>query len=111
MTFEQAAEAWKKHRESLPAAVAGPIASLDQFFGVPLRRLPPDKWKVGDIVEYERSGEWTWCKGTKGQIVEIHRDHRDREPTEYQVFWVVPLQGSGKWWTTPADVQFVERPE
>lgn len=109
-TYEEAKTAWLVFRADNPPEAEGPIAELDEYFGLPRRNMPPDKWRVGDRVRYVKSSEWTWCRDTVGVITELAEGYEDRAPNEYQVFWVSPLKGSGSWWTTPSDVEFVERP-
>lgn len=111
MTDSKAAahKAWLKLRRDVPSFPGTPQAMLDAYFGIPLRQLPSDEWKVGDTVRYVRSSDWAFSKGTVGRIVSI--SDPGRKPHEYQVFHVVP-NGSKHapcWWTTPDDVEFVSR--
>lgn len=59
----------------------------------------PDFWRVGQKVRLLKTKEWCADAGDVLMIVEV-RDHN--------VFWTSPLNGTGRYWTTPDEVELVE---
>jgi hypothetical protein len=71
-----------------------------------MTRRPPEKWKVGMLVEYVRDmGDFGPDIGDLGKIVDVRKEDEGKTGDEYQVFWV--RLGEGIFWTTPDDVVLV----
>ena len=62
-------------------------------------RPMPDSWRVGQKVRLLKNKEWCADAGDVLMIVEV-RDHN--------VFWTSPPNGTGRYWTTPDEVELVE---
>jgi hypothetical protein len=82
---------------------------------MPITPHHPEKWEVGMVVEYLKSSEWAWSKGTRGVVHRLYEPHIGKPGSaDYQVFWVHPLDKTGEpdfsysWWTTPKDVTWIE---
>lgn len=71
------------------------------------RSLPP-KWKVGMRVRFITDSEWGWAKGEEATIRQLRGECHTRQANEYQVFWTEPDKGGARWWTTPADVEWIK---
>jgi len=70
-------------------------------------RKRPKKWEVGMNVRYIVDKYWGPRKGSEAVIVQIAESTAGKQADEYQVFWCEPKNGSGKFWTTPSDVELI----
>ncbi len=66
----------------------------------------PDFWRVGQKVRLLKNKEWCADAGTVMMIVDL--DEFEEPAKNYQVFWTSPLNGTGRYWTTPDEVELVE---
>ena len=62
-------------------------------------RPMPDYWRVGQKVRLLKNKEWCADAGAVLMVVEVR---------DYNVFWTSPLNSTGKFWTTPDEVELVE---
>ena len=72
-----------------------------------INRHMPNKWKVGMKVRYVVDKEWAWSKGQTATIKSFNGKPANRAD-EYQVFYTVPDNGYGIFWTTPSEVEWIE---
>ena len=73
------------------------------------KRLLPNKWEIGQKVRFIVDKDHCCNKGCIAEITSLQLENLNVPADEYQVFYTTPVDGSGRWWTTPDEVElFIE---